>query len=73
MEFFFQIHDKPYFFMWNTTLCIIFKKKNCQIPKRFISEWRDLKAVLRTLRHRVFTENPKLRSILEGIQKSLPL
>ena len=42
-------------------------------PKRFISEWRDLKAVLRMLRHRVFTENPKLRSMLEGIQKSLPL
>jgi Zn-finger nucleic acid-binding protein len=29
-------------------------------PKRLISEWRDLKAVLRLLRYRVFVENPKL-------------
>ena len=42
-------------------------------PKRVISEWRDLKAVLRMLRYRVFIENPKVRSILAGIQKSLPL
>ena len=42
-------------------------------PKRVISEWRDLKAVLRMLRYRVFIENPKLRNILAGIQKSLPL
>ena len=42
-------------------------------PKRVISEWRDLKAVLRMLRYRVFVENPKFRSILVGIQKSLPL
>lgn len=42
-------------------------------PGRFISEWKDLKAVLRMLRYRVFVENPKLRSILAGIQNSLPL
>jgi Zn-finger nucleic acid-binding protein len=42
-------------------------------PKGLISEWKDLKAVLRMLRYRVFVENPKLRSILVGIQKSLPL
>ncbi len=42
-------------------------------PKRVISEWRDLKAVLRMLRYRVFVDNPKFRSILAGIQKSLPL
>lgn len=42
-------------------------------PKKLISEWKDLKAVLRMLRYRVFVENPKLRSILAGIQKSLPL
>jgi Zn-finger nucleic acid-binding protein len=42
-------------------------------PKSFISEWNDLKAVLRMLRSRVFVENPKIRNILEGIQKSLPL
>ena len=42
-------------------------------PKGLISEWKDLKAVLRMLRHRVFIENPKLKNILVGIQKSLPL
>ena len=42
-------------------------------PDRFISEWKDLKAVLRMLRYRVFVENPKIRSMLTGIQKSLPL
>jgi len=42
-------------------------------PKRLISEWKDLKAVLRMLRYRVFVENPKFRSILVGFQKSLPL
>jgi uncharacterized protein len=42
-------------------------------PQRVISEWKDLKAVLRMLRYRVFTENPNVRSILVGIQKSLPL
>ncbi len=42
-------------------------------PGRVLSEWKDLKAVLRMLRYRVFIENPKLRSILAGIQKSLPL
>lgn len=42
-------------------------------PKNLISEWKDLKAVLRMLRYRVFVENPKIKSILVGIQKSLPL
>jgi Zn-finger nucleic acid-binding protein len=42
-------------------------------PQNLISEWKDLTAVLRMLRHRVFVENPKIRSILVGIQKSLPL
>jgi Zn-finger nucleic acid-binding protein len=42
-------------------------------PKGIISEWKDLKAVVRLLRYRIFVENPKMRSILVGIQKSLPL
>ena len=42
-------------------------------PRNLISEWRDLKAVLRLLSYRIFVENPKLKSILLGIQKSLPL
>ncbi len=42
-------------------------------PQNMISEWQDLKAVLRLLTYRIFVENPKLKSILLGIQKSLPL
>jgi len=42
-------------------------------PQNLVSEWRDLKAVLRLLSYRIFVENPKLKSILVGIQKSLPL
>ena len=42
-------------------------------PQNLVSEWRDLKAVLRLLSYRIFVENPKLKSILLGIQKSLPL
>jgi Zn-finger nucleic acid-binding protein len=42
-------------------------------PQNMVSEWRDLKAVLRLLAYRIFVENPKLKSILMGIQKSLPL
>ena len=42
-------------------------------PTQMLSEWRDLKTVLRLLEYRFFSENPKLKSVLEGIQKSLPL
>lgn len=42
-------------------------------PDNFISEWRDLKAVIRLLKYRFFVENPKLKDILTGLQKSLPL
>jgi Zn-finger nucleic acid-binding protein len=42
-------------------------------PQNLVSEWRDLTAVLRLLSYRIFVENPKLKSILLGIQKSLPL
>jgi Zn-finger nucleic acid-binding protein len=38
-----------------------------------ITEWRGLKSVLTLLKHRIFVENPKLKNILVGIQKSLPL
>ena len=42
-------------------------------PERFISEWRDLKAVMRLLKYRFFVENPKIKDILVGLQKTLPL
>jgi Zn-finger nucleic acid-binding protein len=42
-------------------------------PQNLVSEWRDLKAVLRLLSFRFFADNPKLNSILLGIQKSLPI
>jgi Zn-finger nucleic acid-binding protein len=42
-------------------------------PANAASEWRDLKHVLRLLKYRFFVENPRLKNILAGIQKSLPL
>ena len=42
-------------------------------PQNMVSEWGELMAVLRLLTYRIFVENPKLKSILLGIQKSLPL
>jgi Zn-finger nucleic acid-binding protein len=42
-------------------------------PDAIVSEWKDLKTVLGLLKHRIFIENPKLRSIVIGLQKSLPL
>jgi len=38
-----------------------------------LSRWRDLKAVLRMLKFRIYSEHPKLVSMLVGAQKSLPL
>lgn len=38
-----------------------------------ISRWRDLKAVLRMLKFRIYSEHPKLVSMLVGVQKSLPV
>ena len=41
--------------------------------KDLISEWQDLQAVLRLLKHRFFVENPNLDSLLQGLQKAMPL
>jgi Zn-finger nucleic acid-binding protein len=38
-----------------------------------VSEWRDLKAVLKLLKYRIFVENPKLNAVMIGVQKFLPL
>lgn len=38
-----------------------------------ILEWQDLKTVLQLLKHRIFIEHPKLKNIILGLQKSLPL
>jgi Zn-finger nucleic acid-binding protein len=38
-----------------------------------VSSWRDLGAVLRMLRYRIYSEHPKLVSMLVGTQKALPL
>lgn len=38
-----------------------------------ISEWQDLKTVLRLLKYRFFVEHPKLKALLEDLQKTLPL
>jgi Zn-finger nucleic acid-binding protein len=38
-----------------------------------VSNWRDLKALLRMLKFRIYSEHPKLVSMLVGAQKALPL
>jgi Zn-finger nucleic acid-binding protein len=38
-----------------------------------ITEWKDLKAVLRLLKYRIFVGNPKLSAVMKGLQKTLPL
>ena len=48
-------------------------KEMIMSPDSIISEWQDLKTVLRLLKHRIFIEHPKLRSLLVALQKSLPL
>jgi Zn-finger nucleic acid-binding protein len=40
---------------------------------RSISQWKDLKTVLRLLKYRFMIENPQVSSLLKGLQKSLPL
>jgi Zn-finger nucleic acid-binding protein len=42
-------------------------------PEASGANWTELKTVLGLLRHRVLAENPKLESMLEGLQKSMPL
>jgi Zn-finger nucleic acid-binding protein len=48
-------------------------KEMLKNPDSIISEWQDLKTVLKLLKHRIFIEHPKLKSLIVGLQKSLPL
>jgi len=36
------------------------------------SDWEAFKTVLSLLRHRIFIQHPKLKSLVEGLQKSIP-
>jgi hypothetical protein len=36
------------------------------------SDWAELKSVLTFLKHRIFIQHPKLKSLLVGSQKSQP-
>ena len=38
-----------------------------------VEDWQNLKTVLTLLKHRIFVQHPKLKSIIMGVQKSLPL
>jgi Zn-finger nucleic acid-binding protein len=42
-------------------------------PDSITSEWQDFKSVLELLKHRIFVNHPKLKSLIVGLQKSLPL
>jgi Zn-finger nucleic acid-binding protein len=48
-------------------------KEMLMTPDALITEWQDLKTVLGLLKHRIFIEYPKLKSVIVGLQKSLPL
>ena len=36
------------------------------------SDWEGFKTVLNLLQHRIFIQHPKLKSLVEGLQKSIP-
>lgn len=42
-------------------------------PDSLISEWQDLQSVLALLKHRIYIQHPKLKSLIIKLQKSLPL
>ncbi len=42
-------------------------------PEKPAFQWRELQAVLRMLKYRIYTEHPQLMSLIVGAQKSLPL
>lgn len=42
-------------------------------PGRIVSEWKDLKTMIRLLNYRIFVEHPNLKRWIEDLQKSLPL
>jgi Zn-finger nucleic acid-binding protein len=48
-------------------------KEMLMTPDSIISEWQDLKTVLGLLKHRILIEHPKLKDVIVGLQKSLPL
>jgi Zn-finger nucleic acid-binding protein len=54
-------------------ICLQQAKEMLTRPDSIISEWQDLKTVLELLKHRIFIEHPKLKSLIVGLQKSLPL
>lgn len=54
-------------------LCLQQAKEMLTSDQAFLTEWKELKHILRMLRHRIFIDHPKLRSLLLGLQKSMPL
>jgi Zn-finger nucleic acid-binding protein len=38
----------------------------------FSSDWEEFKTVLNLLQHRIFIQHPKLKSLVEGLQKTIP-
>jgi hypothetical protein len=42
-------------------------------PGSIMTEWQEFKTVLDLLRHRIFIDHPKLRQLMAGLQKSMPL
>jgi hypothetical protein len=42
-------------------------------PESISGQWEDLKTVLELLKHRIFIDHPKLKSLIAGLQKTMPL
>ena len=42
-------------------------------PDSIVSEWQNFQTIFKLLKHRIFIEHPKLKSIIAGLNKSLPL
>jgi Zn-finger nucleic acid-binding protein len=41
-------------------------------PEAIMSEWKDLKSVLKLLNYRILAEHPTIESVIAGLQKSIP-
>ena len=66
-----EVDEKPAFEL--AIISLQQAKKLLLLPESSITEWQNFKSVLSILKHRVFIENPKLKSVMGGLEKSLPL
>jgi hypothetical protein len=56
-----------------TKICLQTAMEMVTNPGSIMTEWQEFKTVLDLLRHRIFIDHPKLRQLMDGLQKSMPL